>query len=588
LALVACGGCPRKAPVKDAPPPARFTAERRAEVQEQIARSSQFWGEMELDAASGLMAYAAEYGEPKLFVASMTGDPRPRRMEAGSVWTRIMSLSPDGKWLVAESNPVTFARRERRRIHALRLYDVATGKGEDLVRGARTNEEVADPSFAPDGRRVVYKRAWREGYDWRFSLNVIDVQTREDKVLLTAPPGEVVRAPAWSPDGKTIAYICSPNVCLVDQDGQNLRKLNALPEGSRAGHRDLVPDRPAFSPDGARVAYAAKTPDDCFRIHVLPVAGGEARVFSDVCGIVPVWDRKGARLAYIQLDGTTRTLWLRALKSGRRGRLGFADGMTYAMGFARDGAVLFHGAPSDIPRAIWRVKVNEEPELVITPLEPPLDDAWIARPRRRPGAPNIEVFPGRCDEGSHPNTAVLWVHPRYDFKPHSWKQEIQYLTAGGVTVVSADYNEGQRLRAHVGMVSDVRALAGFARSIPGIDPQRVFLLHISDVAEVGYKALASGVEVRGLIDWVGDLREVSLMERPESLPPMLWIHGKYDVVTPLRRARAKDIKARGARVVEVDYLGDHIARGAGPRVRALGAVRDFIASLAPGAPCTPR
>jgi Tol biopolymer transport system component/O-antigen ligase/acetyl esterase/lipase len=570
----------------------------RVAVTRRIAHSSQLWSGVEFGASGRTMAFATEHGVPGLFVASMIGEPEPRRLAAGSAWSKVLTLSPDDRWLVAESKPVVHTPGASGRIPSLHLYDVKLGAGSELVRGSRTSEEVSDPAFAPDGRRVAYRRAWREGEAWRFSLNVIDARTRDDSVLLAMPSDGVVRAPTWLPDGEHIAFVCSPDVCLVDADGENLRRLTALPEGSRAGHRDLTPDRPEVSPDGAQVAFAAQVPGDCFRLHVIDVETGEARTpFPDECAILPRWSADGRELVYVRLVGDSRTLWRRALDGGAARRVGLAGGMTYAHGLSVDGDVLFHGAPPDTPSGIWRSAPEAAaPELLVTAIDPPLPSGWTVRPRRdtvatATGEAAVEIFAGVCRDG-RANTALVWLHPRYDFRPHSWKQEIQFLAASGITVLAVDYTPvPERHGAPSGdereeMLEDVHAALRHAQELPGVAAERVFLLHISDVADIGYEAIGQGAQVRGLVDWVGVLTDVPVVELAERLPPTLFVNGKYDVVSPLRRATAERLKALGVSIAQLEYMGDHLVLEGPQRARALEAVRWFVNELAGDERCS--
>ena len=55
------------------------------------------------------------------------------------------------------------------------------------------------------------------------------------------------RAPAWSPDGRTIAFFSDSKIYLMNADGSEHRQLTKRAEG---GRRSL-----AWSPDGRKLAF---------------------------------------------------------------------------------------------------------------------------------------------------------------------------------------------------------------------------------------------------------------------------------------------------------------------------------------------
>jgi dipeptidyl aminopeptidase/acylaminoacyl peptidase len=122
---------------------------------------------------------------------------------------------------------------------------------------------IADPQISPDGSRVAFVRvqvnARKENYDteiWMVSTRAGDAPVR-----LTAGPRD--RAPRWSPDGSRLAFVRAaerdgkvqpPQLYLLPMSGGEAWPITSLPKGAGAG---------AWSPDGKTIAFlSTTTPED--------------------------------------------------------------------------------------------------------------------------------------------------------------------------------------------------------------------------------------------------------------------------------------------------------------------------------------
>src|ERR671923_60746 len=169
---------------------------------------------------------------------------------------RRLTTSAGSTAIVGDSSPVSSP--DGRRIAFVRtlfepggqgqshLY-VAAFDGTGVRRISRGRADEKGAAWAPDGRRLVFARALRNGFGV-----VVGRLGRPGPEILVRPGNTLSDAtsPAWSPDGRTIAFTAyvddNEDLFTVDADGSGLAPLLSGP------NRD---SQPAWSPDGRRLAF---------------------------------------------------------------------------------------------------------------------------------------------------------------------------------------------------------------------------------------------------------------------------------------------------------------------------------------------
>jgi TolB protein len=177
--------------------------------------------------------------------------------------SRSPSWSPDGTWLVFESDSASF--RDLYRVQA---------DGTGLIRITSNPEGNFDPAVSPDGRSIAFVSS-RDG---DAEVYVMRADGGEPRRLTAFHRDDW--APHWSPDGGRIAF-------LSNRDGVDRVYVSEAD--------------PAWSPDGRRMALTLRTRGGGSVVGVAETAGGPVRVVSgvDEAASMPAWSPDGRHLVYV-------------------------------------------------------------------------------------------------------------------------------------------------------------------------------------------------------------------------------------------------------------------------------------------------
>ena len=164
----------------------------------------------------------------------------------------------------------------------------------------RVSEWLEGAGIGPTGKRAVFVARGEV-----FSVPVEHGVTRN----LTRSSGAHDRDAAWSPDGKTIAFVSDRSgedqLWLVDASGTKPPRQLTRDEDFRAYLQD-----PAWSPDGKRIAFH----DQAGRLYVIEVDTGKwVQVADDITpfGLDYTWSPDSRWLAFSLAEPTQyRSLWL--------------------------------------------------------------------------------------------------------------------------------------------------------------------------------------------------------------------------------------------------------------------------------------
>jgi TolB protein len=209
----------------------------------------------------------AFFSGAKIYLMNADGsEHRPLTKPLGQ---RSLAWSPDGRKLAFLND------EDCRRQFCFNLYVVGSdGSGlrnltSKLAAGRSRfgfGPPASDPAWSPDGRKLAFVRL-NAGH----GVYVVKADGSGLRNLTPKPVGAAYRDPAWSPDGRKLAFVS-------DRDGNSeVYVMNANGKGQRNLTRNPAFDAdPAWSPDGRKIAFASKR-DGSYGVYVMNADGSGQR-----------------------------------------------------------------------------------------------------------------------------------------------------------------------------------------------------------------------------------------------------------------------------------------------------------------------
>ena len=170
----------------------------------------------------------------------------------------------------------------------------------------------------------------------RYALNIADSDGHNSRNMLES--SQPVLSPAWSPDGKQLAYVSFEN-----RQAQIMVQNLATGERRRVAHFPGLNGAPAWSPDGKKLAMTLSK-DGNPEIYVLTLKSNRLRRVTKSVGIdtEPAWAPDGQSLVFTSSRSGKPNIYQIPALGGRANRLTFEGTYNARASFSADGTKLVH------------------------------------------------------------------------------------------------------------------------------------------------------------------------------------------------------------------------------------------------------
>jgi eukaryotic-like serine/threonine-protein kinase len=215
-----------------------------------------------------------------------------------------------------------------------------------------------NPVWSPDGRFVAFLRQSSES-SGVYQIPSLGGPERRFVETFPKPATFIEHCLDYSPDGKLLAILDKGSqqepfsIFLLSIETGEKRKLTSPPAGI------LGDSAPAFSPDGKSLAFVRAVSAGVFDIYIIPVAGGEPRrvTFDNTQVKSLAWTSSGREIVFTSWrGGSISNLWRIPAAGGKPERVVGVGPRVFSPAISRQGDSLAYTQSLD-DMNIWRLEV---------------------------------------------------------------------------------------------------------------------------------------------------------------------------------------------------------------------------------------
>jgi Tol biopolymer transport system component len=233
------------------------------------------------------------------------------------VWSLNPVWSPDATWIAFSSENESGS------------LDIWCTRIDGTVTRKLTNNGLNShsPAWSPDGRRIAYVA----GVNGKSQIYIMDLESNDPDSLTITGDNALTNgdfdntSPQWSPDGRRILFIsnrdANPEVYVMNSDGSNLANLSRNP---------ATDDSASWSPDGRSVLFRSDRDgnQEIYKVNIdgnACVTGLTNLTRNPAMDYSPSWSHDGRKILFLSTRNLGETLFVMNYNGGFPTRLASPD-----------------------------------------------------------------------------------------------------------------------------------------------------------------------------------------------------------------------------------------------------------------------
>lgn len=316
----------------------------------------------------------------------LAGEYAIQTEQAKPTSTPIPTNTPVPTPLGSSSGKILFeqSRIDNDEISDFMIVDIESKEIVNLTNNQNNSTSYYYPSVSPDGTKIAYSLLTKEdlqlGEFWKHELFIMDIDGNNKEKISSIQMylGNnqidtllIENQPAWSPDGKNIAFSSNRNslldnlifddaeIYVINLDNYEIQQLTKARDYSNT---------PSWSPDGQQIAFMSNRDGD-WDIYIMNSDGtgmDENITKNTSSERFPSWSNDGKFIVYHSDRDGNNNLYLYNLETGEETRLTNKPSSEFTGRWSHDDNWITFASDRDGDYEIYIINVKTKEEIKIT------------------------------------------------------------------------------------------------------------------------------------------------------------------------------------------------------------------------------